>query len=220
MNTRERLFAAARRGEPDRQPLIYWPGMTDSRSDVVVLAPDPEFVAAHSAKDERPKLIEVPNPFGRAWARGIDLNAELAKDPKEGARILDEFAEAIRTMMSRCLDAGADGVLYRLHGATSVHCTPMQYGGHYLERDRELLESVKGATLNLLFVVGDADLYLDFVSDLPAHFFGWDDRTSGIGTEQGRAMRDGAVATFDESADLRIVHPLSSATKVLEKPRT
>jgi uroporphyrinogen-III decarboxylase len=219
VTARERLAAAARGGEVDRKPVIYWPGAADIRSDAVVTAPDPEFVKHHLKHESRAVMAEVPNPFGKAWARGIDLNALLANDPPEGAKVLDGLVESARKAMLQCLEAGADGIIYRLHGATAVHCSPMQYGGHYLERDRELLEEVKDARFNLAFVVGDRDLYLDFVSDLPAHVLGWDDRVSGIPTIEGRALRGGAVATFDEEADVILVHPSSSAAQVLEKPR-
>lgn len=222
MTATERLVAASRGGEVDRKPVIYWPGAADIRSDAVITAPDPSFVERHLKHESRAVLVEVPNPYGKAWARGVDLNRLLGSDPAEGARVLDGLVESVRKAMHQCLEAGADGIVYRLHGANASHCSPMQYGGHYLERDRELLEEVRDARFNLCFVVGDRDLYLDFVSDLPAHVLGWDDQSTGIGTIEGRALRGGAVATYDQEADVILVHPPTtvSVSQVLEKPRT
>jgi hypothetical protein len=95
----------------------------------------------------------------------------------------------------------------------------MQYGGHYLELDRLLLEGISQAECNMIFVVGDEDLYLDFVSDLPATLFGWDDRTSGISAAQGRATRKGAIVTYDESSEIRLAVNSSSVAHMVEKPR-
>lgn len=220
MQANARFFAACRQEPTDRPAVMYWPGANDGRSDAVIVSSDPEVIRHHERTDERAVLAEVPNPYGRAWVQGIALNEILAADPNEGNRILDQFVEETRTAMARSLDAGVDGILYRLHGANAEHCSPMQYGGHYLEHDRALLESVSGAGCNIFFVVGDRDIYLDFVSDLPAHVMGWDDRTSGITAAEGRALRKGAVATFDLSSDVRLAVGAPSVAQMLEKPRS
>jgi hypothetical protein len=218
MKARDRFIAAAHGQEVDRPSTIYWPGPPDGRSDVVFVPPDPEYVKNHDRADNRALLVEVPNPFGRAWVRRIDLNELLKTNPQEGVRLLIQFVEAAKTAMARSLDAGADGILYRLHGATAAHCTPMEYGGHYLEHDRELLEGISKAPANMIFVVGDSGIYLDALSDLPAHILGWDDRTTGISAAQGRSIRKGPIATFDESSDVQIHVNSPSVAHMLEKP--
>jgi uroporphyrinogen-III decarboxylase len=176
-------------------------------------------VRRHDRADNRALLVEVPNPFGRAWVRNIDLNELLKTNPAEGVRLLIQFVEAAKIAMAKSLEAGADGVLYRLHGANAAHCTPMEYSGHYLEHDRELLKGIGSAKANMIFLVGDTDLYFDLVSDLPAHLFGWDDRTSGISTAHGRAIRQGPVATFSDTADVQIHVNSPSVAHMVEKTR-
>lgn len=162
-------------------------------------------------------LVQISNPFGRALEKGMDLNQLLADEPEKGGEVLDSLISETREDIISAMDGDADGVVYLLHGACEKHCSPMQYGGHYLEKDRELLSGISDAALNLLYVVGDQDLYLDFVSDLPAHLFGWDDRTTGISAAEGRAIRGGAVATFDSGSDVLLTSPGVSAAQILEK---
>lgn len=227
MTSRERLIASVTGGKVDRTPILAWPG--EGASDATVctletydatLRETGEGNPRKDVTDESPViLIEVTNPFGKAMAEGTDLNRLLADDPANGGDVLDRLVAETREDMICALDGDADGIVYRLHGACADHCSPMQYGGHYLERDRELLEwATEAARLNFLFVVGDRDLYLDFVSDLPAHLFGWDDRTSGVTSDEGRALRGGPVATFDPGSDVLLATPYPSVAQLLEKP--
>jgi hypothetical protein len=117
--------------------------------------------------------------------------------------MLDRYVAQTRNALAAGLDAGADGVLYRLHGAREALCTPMQYGGYYLERDRELLEEIADAALNVLLVVG-GDAYLDFVCDLPAHVFAWDVEATGVTSDQIRALRVGSQASTDAASEFRL----------------
>ncbi len=201
MTGRERLVAAARGGETDRPATLFWPCPKSEGSDALIL---------ENAKDvvpdaDRAVLVEVANPFGQALARDLDLNAALVADPDAPA--LEEMVEATRTDLRNALDAGADGVFYVLHGACGRWCSPMQYGGWYLERDRELLEEIADARLNVLFVVGSDDTYLDFVSDLPAHVFAWDSAATAQDSASVRAMRNGAQASADAHSEIRLVSP-------------
>lgn len=213
MTGRERLVAKSRGGDVDRPASIAWPASSDA-SDARVVAPDE--VAASLPSEDVAVLAEVVNPFGLSLARELHLNDLLDDDPAQGAEVLDGLVQETRDTIAAALAAGADGILYRLHGASPRHCSPMQYGGHYLERDREILSEIADARLNLLFVVADEEPYLDFVSDLPAHFFGWDDRTSGVSSTEGRAIRGGAVATYGPEGDVLLTTPLASVTQYLE----
>lgn len=107
-------------------------------------------------------LQTVLNPFGRALEEGLDLNAALSEDPVAGSAHLDRLCQMTE---SECASA-RDGILYRLIGADSRHCTPMQYGGFYLERDREILSRAKLRGYLQIDVDGE-EPYLDFIVDLP-----------------------------------------------------
>lgn len=205
MTPRERLTAAARGGEVDRKPMIVGPGsqLDDQDADALIVAANPEIIAS-LVDGDRAVLAEVDNPFARF---GAELNREFAIDPIAASEKLDQATEETRAKMRAALEAGADGIFYRLFGARARHSTPMQYGGHYLERDRELLEEIGDARLNVLFPVGDDDLYLDFISDLPAHVIAWDRDASGYSSAHVRAMRNGAQASSDPDSEILLHHP-------------
>lgn len=217
MTSRERVIAVGQGQEVDQKPVIVWPGEPEEFADALVV---PSWMTREvqptPLEDGRILLAEVVNPFGKARIRGIDLNEMIRLDPEIGAIELDEIVDETRLEIREALAHGAEGILYRLHGARELFCTPMQYGGHYLEKDRELLDEFAGNAFNLLFVVGNNDLYLDFVSDLPAHAFGWDVRGSGISVNQVRDMRPGALAADDDQADIRFKHPVSNVAEFVE----
>lgn len=196
MTAKERLLAANQGVDP--KPTIVWPGKGES--DVVIVNDISKIDAAKS--DEKIVLVEVANPFGLALQAGVDLNHAQKEDPVRGAERLNEFVARTRDKINDALSAGADGVLYKLYGACEQFCTPMQYGGYYLEIERELLSEASQASLNILYVVGDEDTFIDFVSDLPAHAFAWDSQTTGFSVAMVRELRDGALCTNDNSADI------------------
>lgn len=214
MTSRERIIAVARGGEVDRKPVINWP-IWDPNSDVRHY--NHETIPDHIEEaSDLVSLVEITNPFGLALQRELDINALLKEDPKEGNRLLGELCDEAQRDIDQAFEIGADGIIYRLYGARSRHCTPMQYGGFYLERDRELLEGVKDALFNMVFVVGDEDVYLDFVSDLPAHAFGWDQKSSQIPLSDVRDMRTGALVCDDPEADIRLDPGTDFLSRTLE----
>lgn len=198
MTGRERLIAAARGGEVDQKPTIGWEGEVDG------LIVPPTKVQDHVGHDYA-VLAEVLNPFGQAQRAEDDLDELLTGNPEAGAARLDLWAHGVRVQMEDALSAGADGIFYRLRGAEPESCSPMHFGGHYLERDRELLEGVSDAILNAVYVDGGEGAYLDFVSDLPAAFFGWSVSRTGIQLTEVREMRTGALATEMEDSDIMLV---------------
>jgi uroporphyrinogen-III decarboxylase len=166
--------------------------------------------------DDRLILAETLNPYGLALQKGIDLNAALSDSPEEGNELLESLVSDTREHMRAQLAAGADGVLFRLHGAAPRHSTPMQYGGYYLERDRELLAEIKGKGTHVLFVVGDEEVYLDFVSDLPAEVFAWDAEASGVDSAYIRSIRPGVQASSDPASEIELKSGAKSVAEVLE----
>jgi hypothetical protein len=85
----------------------------------------------------------------------------------------------------------------------------MEYGGHFLEVDRQLLSGVIDARFNALYVRGGSEPYIDFVSDLPAHAFAWDPQ-SGVTVAQVREVRQGALASTDKDADIELRVPVGA----------
>jgi hypothetical protein len=178
------------------------------------------FVHAYDEPWERPIsdqawLVEILNPCGLALRDGIDLNSQLAESPEKGNATLDAYCEEAREAIERARSNDVDGILYRLHGATAKHCSPMQYGGYYLERDRDLLQSASSLPANCLFVVGAEETYLDFVSDLPAQVICWDEPATGFSLEQMREMRPGPTCTVNPHSEI-LLTPETSGRPLIE----
>ena len=214
MTDRERIFALAEGLSLDRTPIVSWPCPDQAPSGVSVRLPSQTLIA----KEGTLLLAEIVNPFGLAIERGLDLNDLLKTDPEGGGCELDRLSEEVKSTIEDVLRRGADGILYRLHGACPRWCTPMQYGGYYLERDRELLGHAKGALFNVLFVAGDEEVYFDFVSDLPAHAFGWDSSTTGVSEKDMRSIRQGLLISDDPQSDILLSTATGSITQALESP--
>ena len=199
MTPRE-LLAAVANGEPaDRKPVVLTPGATDDRADAIVVP------AASFAKGggKQAVLAQVLSPFARAISRGSELTQLLHDDPAAGGEVLAELTEETRAEMASALENGADGVYYELDGAYPTRTTPMQYGGFFLETDRKLLEEIETAGFNILFVKGDAEPYIDFVSDLPAQAFAW--QAESVTIEAVREMRQGPLAAAHPQAEVLLL---------------
>lgn len=143
----------------------------------------------------------VLNPFGKALAAGINLNAR-AEDPCDTT--LATLAEATRKELAETLTDDTRAVLYVLYGAAENWCTPMQFGGHYLEVERELLAPTYQKVPVLLWIVGEEGAYLDFVADLPTCFIGWDVQATGFPISAMRAVRNGAIFAPDPEAEIEL----------------
>ncbi|HZH99465.1 MAG TPA: hypothetical protein VEX38_10880 [Fimbriimonadaceae bacterium] len=195
MTGRERIVAAARGGVVDRKPTL---GISED-SDARVVRTVADAVSGDSAL-----LVDILNPLGRALRQHQDLVRSLVDDPESGHSLLQDLVEETREEISQALAMGADGVFYRLQGADPSACTPMEYGGYFLERDRELLEEVAEARLNVVYIDSSSEPYLDFVSDLPAHVFAWDRGASDLTIRGVRELRAGALACQDPDADIAL----------------
>jgi hypothetical protein len=143
-------------------------------------------------------LTLVHNPFGRAHQAGIDVLSQLKSDPEAGNQVLDQLVDEARAEIAA---ATTDGILYRLSGASPSECSPMEYGGYFLERDRELLQAAFDRCPTFLEIASGEEAYIDFVSDLPAHAFIWDSERTGASVDQLRSLRTGLLACQDPQAD-------------------
>jgi hypothetical protein len=137
-------------------------------------------------------LYEVASPLGNAIADQVNLTQALAENPHSSDAILQKYKQITQSEIERSLELGVDGILYRLIGANPSHTTPMQYGGFYLETDRELLNAAKNLPCNLLYVEGQEESYLDFVHDLPAHILAWESKLWDI--EKVKHIHKGPLA--------------------------
>lgn len=200
-------MAVSRGADVDRRPTLVWSVSPGHEADGVIVGfrQVSEAIATHP---DQAVLAEVMSPFGRALRRGLTLNALLRDEPDAGERALETLIEEARDEAARAIDAGADGIFYRLDGAYPATATPMEYGGHYLEVDRAILGEFGDARFNVLSVEGSEEVYYDFVSDLPAHAFTWDAAHSGVDVAAMRAIRAGALAAEAPEADILLTNGL------------
>lgn len=215
MTKRERLIAAARGGEVDRKPVVVWSASPGHQADGICVAPTmvAEAVRSHA---EQMILVEIMSPCGLGRRRGIPLTRLLREEPEEGRAAFVRLRDYVEAQIDRAFDEGADGIYYRLDGAYPAMNTPMEYGGFYLETDREFLERVQDAPVNLLHVEGQEDVYFDCVADLPAALFGWDRPKTGVSVAEMRTVRSGALAAEDPEADVLLVKHYDIAERILK----
>lgn len=144
-------------------------------------------------------LFEVRNPYGEARARGWDVLAELESNPQVAGTKLDQLCAEIA---DRVRSDASSGVLYRLEGAHAEACTPMQYGGFFLDRDAELIAGFGKPTVVWVDAPGEA--YVDFLATLPSELFAWDVQRSGVSVATMRTMRPTGLCADDPAADVQM----------------
>ncbi len=165
---------------------------------------DSESTPGHAVLTVGSDEVQLPlilNPFARSMQAEVELNDLLHENPEEGNRRLDIFVEQTRGELRDAVNR-AGGIVYMLDGAHAGCCSPMEYGGYYLERDRELLEAVSGKILVVLAIVGGDDVFLDFVSDLPAEVFAWNSPASAFSAAYVRSLREGVQASSDPDSEI------------------
>lgn len=118
-------------------------------------------------------LVTVDAPLTRALRQSPPLTQTLQDDPDSGHAELAELIAETRQAILSAQESGADAILYRLHGASPEFCSPMEFGGFFLEEDRALLAECTVPAI--LWLEGGTDLYLESVTDLPAAALGWPD---------------------------------------------
>lgn len=151
-------------------------------------------------------MTSIDGPFLRAERRGIPILELFSRDLESAEDLLSQLVSETREEIG-----GAPGsILYRVGGTEPSKATPMQYGGLFLEKDRELLEfalemradAQSGAKGEVWLVVnGGEGTYLDFVSDLPADVFCWDALRTGFPLAEVRRLRTGRLCTNEPGSD-------------------
>lgn len=207
MSPRERLTAAARGGQPDQKPTIaLGPRTSNGPIPDAIVVPPGQVAQTLAQNPEAAVLAHILSPLARARRQSIDILTLLKSEPEAGDQHAETLALETSAEAAEALAQGADGILYDLDGAYPAASSPMQYGGHFLEKDRSILEAVQEARLNVVFVRGTAEPYIDFVSDLPAHVFAWQ-AESGVTPAMVRELRTGALAANHPDADIALLYP-------------
>jgi len=152
----------------------------------------------------------IDGPFRRAEKAGIPIVELFEKDIASGDDILAKMVSETR---KEILGAN-EPILYILSGPEPAKTTPMQYGGHFLEKDRELLEFANERGEVWLYVDAGPGAYLDFVSDLPAEVFAWDAVKTGFSLNEMRKLKTGKLCTNEEGADIPFEALEKEAAKV------
>jgi hypothetical protein len=216
MTPQERITRARQGESADRKPTMVWSISPGHEADVVT-SPIVELSHALKTYPDQLVLAEVLSPLSRALRRDYDLNTLLTEDPEFGNAKLDELVGETQVDILTALDKGAAGIFYLLDGAFPTVCTPMQYGGYYLERDRELLELADEALFNVLYLLGEDEIYFDFVADLPAHAMCWSARHQALKVAEARNMTKSLIALDHVEADVLFAHSFDEAARLLSR---
>ena len=111
------------------------------------------------------KYQGILSPFSKAISRSMDIVGLLADSPSEGEAVLADLVTQTKVEIA----ASAESFNYIVAGAEPAFSTPMEYGGHFLELDRELIGDQKPA----ITLVGGSETYIDVVSDLAETYLVW-----------------------------------------------
>lgn len=107
----------------------------------------------------------VLSPLARAIQASHHVVSLLADNPAEGDQFLAELVAQTREH----IEATNGPFNYVIAGAEPSFSTPMQYGGHFLELDRELI----GDRKPVITLIGGSETYIDVVSDLAETYLLW-----------------------------------------------
>lgn len=146
----------------------------------------------------------VHGPLSRLMKSNRSIFDILDEHPTAGEEELNREADLTRNEIARAKSDGFDGFCYVVNGAYPAISSPMQYGGHFLEVDRMLLDEAEGQGYRAVFVQGSDEPYVDFVSDLPCEILGWDIR-SGIEPAQVKEMRSGLLMADHPDAEIGLM---------------
>lgn len=210
--TGRELLAQIQVGEVGRKPVIAW-GFSHPQADAVVLD-------SFSPQDDSVVMVRVDSPLTKQSTRDLNLNALLHGDPEAGNQVLDDLVLETLEEGKQALNDGADGIAYVIDGAYPGGSTPMQFGGYYLERDREILDQLSNASFNLVFIEGGEETYLDSVSDLAANAIGWRIAESGFTKDMMRELRCGPIASDHPSADIQLAFSEQALEEFLRSQAT
>lgn len=132
-------------------------------------------------------LPGVLSPLGRAIAQGLNIVDLLEENPSEGDQMIASLFSETQTEISQ-IDGSFN---YVVAGAEPMWTTPMQYGGHFLELDRELIGSRQPA----ITLIGGPETYVDIVSDLAETFLIWNPVTNDVNPEEVAKMTRATTLT-------------------------
>lgn len=143
----------------------------------------------------------VLSPLSRAISQGIDIVGLLEENPAEGDRVL---AELVRQCSSD-IEQTSGPINYIVAGAEPGVTSPMQYGGHFLELDRELI----GTTSPAITLIGGPDTYIDVVSDIAKSYLIWNPEANPVDPKEVSRMTTATPITnvnFFPNLDSRSVN--------------
>lgn len=122
----------------------------------------------------------VLSPLSRAISQGIDIVSQLEDNPSLGDQTLAELVRETANEISHI----EGNFNYIVAGAEPRFTTPMQYGGHFLELDRELI----GARKPAITLIGGSETYIDIVSDLAESYLIWDSSSTSVDPQEVARM--------------------------------
>lgn len=217
MTARDRVKACLAGSPTDLPPSVVWSASPGHQADVIVT----DWESVKRACETHPDQLVlglIQSPLSLAMFRSLDLVEELAADPEKGEATLSAITQECKDRIDSVKEQGGHGILYFLNGAHPEVTSPMQYGGYFLEVDRELLGLVQDCELNILFIAGrDEEVYLDVVGDLPVAVVGWDNAAITIPIELAKQSIHRKIALDHPQADFLLASHYDEIERLLER---
>jgi len=135
-----------------------------------------------------PMIETVFNTFyyGNRISDG-QLLRHLEQDPEAVQAGLQRIHQNLRRYALAVLNI-CDGIYYAVSGA-SLDAAPREvYERYFLPLDRELLETVAHAPMNVLHLHGYGEIYADLWAEPPAAIVCWSDRACTLSLTQGKQL--------------------------------
>lgn len=165
-------------------------------------------------------LCEVHSPLGRIVRSQPQLLDTLRETPADAEDALLDFANEAKNEIREAFELGAHGIFYRLSGANPKVTTPMEYGGHFLEMDKELMAHASSGLLNVISVEDGPEIYIDAVAEVPGHAIHWDNALNELSIEAVRTMTTKFLVLDHPVADIHFAHSQEEIDRLQERSTT
>jgi uroporphyrinogen decarboxylase len=121
------------------------------------------------------------------------LREHLASDPESVMTGVRAIADSLAAYARACVETSCDGIYYAISGASGEGISRDEYARWFLPLDRQVLEAVRTASLNIAHLHGYKDLHFKELIGLPMAAACWSDRAGGPSLTEARKIYSGCL---------------------------
>jgi uroporphyrinogen decarboxylase len=121
------------------------------------------------------------------------LREHLAADPDAVMTGVRAIADSLAAYARACVETSCDGIYFAVSGASAEGLSREEYARWFLPLDKQVLETVKSAPVNIVHLHGYKDLHFAELHDLPAAAVCWSDRAAGPSLVEARKIHAGCL---------------------------